>query len=535
MPAKIVNAQQMRAAEEKAAALGVPPSVLMDNAGRAIAEVVAEVARQAAGRPVLVLVGPGNNGGDGLVTARYLLEWGLPVACYVWHRRPEGDRVRELAAAAGVPLFTAEEDGDHSLLRAEVRRARIVVDALLGTGLSRPLSPQLRSLLTAVREERQGRSVVAVDLPSGLNSDSGEVDEATLPADLTVTLGHVKAGLVVSPGVRYAGRVVRVGIGLPPGADVDGLADLLDDPTVGLLLPERPPYGHKGTFGKALVVAGSANYVGAAALACQAAYRVGAGLVTLAIPRGLHAVAAAKLTETTFLPLGAEKAEACAPEALADLLSVLDDYDALLVGPGLGRRPATAAFVQALVGELAKRSQAGSRLPFLALDADALNCLAGSGEWWRGLGSRAVITPHPGEMARLLATTVADVEAKRLEVARRAAQAWGLVAILKGAYSVIASPDGHLQVSPIAVASLATAGSGDVLAGALVGLGAQGLPAAAAATAAVYLHGRAGELAAAQIGAAGAVAGDLIPLLPVVWKSLRPPLTLGRHGEDAER
>ncbi len=535
MAAKVVNAQQMRAAEEKAAALGVPPTVLMDNAGRAVAEVVAALARRESGQSVLVLVGPGNNGGDGLVAARYLLEWGLPVACYVWHRRAEGDRVRELALAVGVPLFSAEEDADYNLLRSEVRRARIVVDALLGTGLSRPLSPQLRALLAVVHAERQARRVVAVDVPSGLNSDTGEVDEATLPADVTATLGHVKVGLVVSPGVRYAGHVICADIGLPAGAEVDGLADLLDDATVGALLPQRPPYGHKGTFGRVLVVAGSTNYVGAAALACQAAYRAGAGLVTLAVPRGLHALAAAKLTETTFLPLGAEQAAAFTPDSLPELLAALDGYDALLVGPGLGRGPATAEFVRMLVGELAKRRQAAGSSPFLALDADALNCLAGSGDWWRGLGSQTVITPHPGEMARLLATSVPEVEAQRLATARLAAQTWGLVAILKGAFTVIAAPSGQLQVSPFAVSSLATAGSGDVLAGALVGLGAQGLPAAAAAAAAVYLHGRAGELAAIRIGEAGTVAGDLVPLLPVVWRSLRPPLALGERNEAAWR
>ena len=521
MAAKVVTAQQMRTVEEKAAQLGVPPSTLMDFAGRAVAEAVAEVARGLRQKAVLVLVGPGNNGGDGLVAARYLREWGFPTTCYAWHRRAEGDRVRELALRAGVAVIPAETDGNGDRLREEIRRAGTVVDALLGTGLARPLSDELRGILAVVRQERGRRRLVAVDLPTGINSDTGAADEATLAADLTVTLGHTKAGLVLSPGARFAGRVLRADIGLPPDAEVEGVAEVLDDEAVAALLPPRPACSHKGSFGKALVAAGSAHYVGAAALACESAYRVGAGLVTLAVARGLHQVMAAKLTETTFLPLGAEGADALAADALPALLDSAAGYDALLVGPGLGRRPGTTEFVRGLARGIAERSRTAGRVPFLVLDADALNALAEADGWWQGLGPQAVVTPHPGEMARLLGKSVRELEENRLETARRAALQWGLVVILKGAYTVVAAPDGRLFVNPVAVPSLATAGSGDVLAGALVGLGAQGMSALDAAKAAVYLHGLAGEALAARLGEAGAVASDLLPLLPDRMRRLR--------------
>lgn len=517
MSVKVVTAGQMRAVEEEAFRLGVPASALMDRAGRSVAEVVAQLARRQPEPSVLVLVGPGNNGGDGLVVARYLVEWGIPAQCYIWHRRGAGDRVREQAAAAGVPLATAEEDPERNSLRVALQRAKIVVDALLGTGLSRGLSDELREILTVTRSTPGRRLVVAIDVPSGLESDSGRVDEATLTADITVSLGHLKAGLIVAPGAEYAGRVVLGEIGLPEGAKTDGLADVLDDATVAALLPRRRPYSHKGTHGKALVVAGSANYVGAAMLSCQAAARAGAGLVTLAVARSVHPIVAGRMTEVTYFPLPDEDG-GLAAAGVDDLLSAGVGYDAWLVGPGLGRRQGTVDLIRSVVRAAA--TQNGLAQTRLVLDADALNALAGSAEWWRGLGDRAAITPHAGEMARLLGTGIAEVESNRLEVARRTARELGLVVVLKGAYTVVAAPDGRTAVSPIATPALATAGSGDVLAGIMVGLQAQGLSTWDAARAAVLVHGRAGERLEDTVGQVGAVAGDLPPVLPDIVNAL---------------
>lgn len=521
MKPKVVTAAQMRAIEEKSAELGVPPSVLMDNAGRSVARIASRLLGERRQGSVLVLIGPGNNGGDGLVAARYLVAEGREAVCYVWHRRADGDRVREEALAAGVPVITAEEDAGRDALRREVERAALIVDSLLGTGLSRPLSDELRSLLNTVRQAMTGQPVLAVDVPTGLNSDTGAVDEATLPADLTVTLGHYKAGLLVAPGAAYAGQVVLGSIGLPEGATASSTADVMDDAEIAALLPQRRPYSHKGTYGKALVVAGSSNYVGAALMASQSAYRAGAGLVTLAIARSLHPIAASRLQETTFVPLPEDAPGTLGLSALKDLLPALNGYDALLVGPGLGRHAATQAFVRELVRELPTLRDTARDLRTVILDADALNALAGTDRWWRDLGADVVITPHAAEMARLLGRSVGEVESNRIAVAQQAAREWGLVVVLKGAYTVVATPDGMVEVCPVATAALATAGSGDVLAGAALGLAAQGLAAAAAARAAVYLHARAGEMMAEEYGLAGGVAGDLIALLPRVRRSLQ--------------
>jgi ADP-dependent NAD(P)H-hydrate dehydratase / NAD(P)H-hydrate epimerase len=519
--AKVVTAAQMRACEERAANLGVPAPTLMEHAGRSIATLVLDESRRRGLCDVLVLVGPGNNGGDGLVAARHLVAEGVSVACYLWHRASEADSVRERAVAAGVPLYDAADDLDLERLRHELKRTDVVVDALLGTGLSRPLAEDLRHLLTVVRDNLNGHLVIAVDVPSGLNSDSGATDEATLPADITVTLGHVKAGLLVAPGAAYAGRVVRTDIGLPPGSDVPGVAELLADDTMQPLLPRRPRYSHKGSFGKALVVAGSSNYIGAAIMACEAAYRAGAGLVTLAGARSLHSIFAARLTETTWLSLPETDTAAPSRQALLEIREALGAYSALLVGPGLGRHPETFALVRALAQQISRARDRHPGLNAVVFDADALNALASAGDWWQDLGPNIIVTPHAAEMARLLATTPDEVERNRLQVAREAAERWRVVVVLKGAYTVVADPAGALYVNPVATPALATAGSGDVLAGAILGFASQGCPPLAAAMTGVYLHGRAGELLEERYGEAGGTAGDLIALLPEVQKRLR--------------
>ncbi|MHB1130817.1 MAG: NAD(P)H-hydrate dehydratase [Chloroflexota bacterium] len=518
MGALLLTSRQMRDCEARAGALGVSTAQLMDRAGRSVAELATQMLPDATA-PVLVLVGPGNNGGDGLVGARYLRESGLDVGCYVWRRTSEDDAVGVAAAQAGVTLWQAADDPDGNQLRLAVQRAGLIVDALLGTGLSRPLGEDLRQLLRLVGAERGRRRVLAVDVPTGLDADSGAVDEATLAADTTLALGHYKPGLLLAPGSHCVGRLQLGEIGLPVGLRCEGLGEVLDDAGVARLLPARPVGSHKGTYGKVLVVAGSTNYVGAAALACQAAYRAGAGLVTLATPHSVYKLLAARLTETTFLPLREETPGTLGPAALPELCVALADYDALLVGPGLGRHAGTVEAVRALCQELAAR--APERRPLVVLDADALNALAARDGWWLGLGPRAVITPHPGEMARLLDLDVEQVERRRLALAGEAADRWALTVILKGAHTLVADPAGGLAVSPIATPALATAGSGDVLAGALAGLAAQGLGAEAAARGAVYLHGRAGEALEAQWGEAGGIASDLLALLPSVQRRLR--------------
>jgi NAD(P)H-hydrate epimerase len=386
--------------------------------------------------------------------------------------------------------------------------------------------------------------VLAVDVPSGLDCDSGAVDPATLPADSTVTFAFPKRGQFLFPAAAYLGELWVADIGIPPELASEIPIEVSTPSLVRSILPARPLNAHKGTFGKVMVVAGSPNYTGAAYLAASAAARAGAGLVTLGIADSLHPILASKLAETTFLLLPHDTG-VLAPSAVRPLLEKLGDYDALLLGPGLGRDEKTQDFVAQLIGPEAggkkghlgfvepatPGTRAGRRLPPLVIDADGLNALSELPNWAHALPPLTVLTPHPGEMARLLDATVAEVEADRVQVARRAATEWNAVIVLKGAYTVIAGPpseheaeaDAAVYVNPFANPALASAGSGDVLAGTIASLLAQGLAPLEAAVAGAYVHGLAGELARQEIGAAGALAGDLLPRLPTSIQRISRP------------
>ena len=303
---KVVTARQMRDIESRAEAAGVSTSTLMETAGLRFAERVRRHLDGVAGSEIVVLVGPGNNGGDGLVAARHLHEWGASVTVYLCGRRPDGDPNLLSVGRLGLPIVKAANDPGRDRLRAALRSAEAVVDSILGTGRSRPIAGTLRDVLAAVSDAKTTREslfVVAMDVPTGLDSDTGATDPAMAPADLTVTLGYPKRGLFAYPGADAAGSVETVDIGAPPGLDGDVDLELMTDEWAASALPPRPSSSHKGTFGRALVVAGSANYVGAAALAASGAGRVGAGLVTVALPRSLQAAVVATAPEPTCIPL----------------------------------------------------------------------------------------------------------------------------------------------------------------------------------------------------------------------------------------
>lgn len=555
---KIVTVEEMRRIEQAADASGHSYATMMENAGRAVAE-ACQQKHLDEGR-VLILIGPGNNGGDGLVAARYLRQAEARVTCYIWKRRVEGDENFLLVEEQGIPVIWAEEDEGLAALSKLATEVEVIVDALLGTGVSRPIEGLLKEILAVVRDEVTRRRkegtpepllalssptlapppdrpfVVAVDVPSGLDCDSGTVDPATLPADLTVTFGFPKRGQFRFPGAEMVGRLIVADIGIPPALADDVSLEVITPAMVRSLLPARPLGAHKGTFGQALIVAGSANYTGAAGLAGAAATRVGTGLVTLAVAESLHPILAAKVSETTFLLLPHDMGS-LVPDALKILAEHLPNYQAILVGPGLGRERETVAFIHELlaVEPGGRRERIGFRpvtqgeeesapqitLPPTVIDADGLNALAEAPRWWKRLPLGNVLTPHPGEIARLLGRTVADVEADRVATAQEAAADWGQVVVLKGAYTVVAEPEGRTVINPFANPGLATAGSGDVLAGAIVGFLAQELTPFAAAVVGVYLHGLAGELVSGDLGTAGMVAGDLPPALPCALRRIR--------------
>ncbi|MSQ22652.1 MAG: NAD(P)H-hydrate dehydratase [Dehalococcoidia bacterium] len=515
---KIVTVEQMQAMEMAADKAGVTAKALMEKAGLAVAYHAIQRLGSPRGARVLVLVGPGNNGSDGLVAARYLHQWGARVQIYLCALRKSPDPNLDMADERGIPIATAAEDAGLEALKRHMASTSLIIDAVLGTGKARPIEGQMRDILLQVAEARrhQAKPLLAVDLPTGLDADTGAVDSACPVADITVTLGYPKIGHFTFPGAATTGQLEIADIGIPSGLDTGITLELVTPEMVGPLLPTRPIEAHKGSFGRLLVVAGSRNYVGASYLACLGAYRAGAGLVTLATPRGVYAIAAAKLTETTYLPLPETWSGSITSKAAADVQKALDGYAALSVGCGLSQDPETQLFVH----ELLLKNPALVNMPTV-LDADALNAIAQIPDWHDHLKAPAVLTPHPGEMARLTGLSTTQVQERRMEVARQYAQKWGQVVVLKGAFTVIASPQGDARVSPFANPGLASAGTGDVLAGVIGGLLAQGLSPLDAATCGVYLHGAAGEELRRQLGDAGLLASDLLPEIPRRIKALK--------------
>ncbi|MDO8671792.1 MAG: NAD(P)H-hydrate dehydratase, partial [Dehalococcoidia bacterium] len=357
--------------------------------------------------------------------------------------------------------------------------------------------------------------LVALDIPTGLNADTGEADLACFAADLTVALGFPKVGMFLFPGAANVGTLITRSIGLPDQLAADIKTGLLNANCVRNLLPPRLANANKGTFGKVLVVGGSINYVGAPCLAALAAIRTGAGLVTLATCSSLQPVAAAKLTEATFLPLPEVAGCRALGEAAAAVVGeALAGYNTLLIGCGLGRHPETAEFVRTVL-------RACPPWVSVVVDADGLNALSEKEDWWEDIACPLVLTPHPGEMARLTGHTVGEVNGRRLDLARQFSAKWRKVVVLKGANTVVVSPGGEVNINHAANPALATAGVGDVLAGVIAGLLAQGLSTWDAASAGVYIHGEAGAALSRELGEAGLLASELASAVPRVLKSLR--------------
>jgi ADP-dependent NAD(P)H-hydrate dehydratase / NAD(P)H-hydrate epimerase len=517
---RIVTVAAMQALERAADAGGHSYAAMMEQAGTTVAQEI--LARHAPLLPrPLVLVGPGNNGGDGLVCARVLAEAGAPVRVYLWQRRTEPDHDYEGhyagALRAGAEAAHADADLGLATLRAWLAEADLVVDALLGTGANRPIEGMLAALLDTVRADLDVRPfvrVAAVDCASGLNCDTGALDPHSLAAAYTVTFAYAKEGHYKFPGAAASGTLIVRDIGIDPAL----IEPIQPAPTFALTaenvrgwLPQRPRASHKGTFGKVIGAVGSLRYPGAATLSLGAAGRVGAGLVTGAVPEPVLPIAAMRLAEPTWLPLS-HAGGALDTEAATPVRAAIGDYNALLLGCGLGHTQATTAFVRALLG--------GGGLPATLIDADGLNCLAGMDGWHALLPEQCVLTPHPAEFARLLGVPAAEAVARRWELAREAAARWKCVLLVKGPYTVIAAPDGTLAVLPVATPALATAGTGDVLSGTIAGLLAQGVEPFAAACAGAWVHGEAGLLCEEEIGPVGPVAGDLLERLPRVLRRL---------------
>lgn len=541
----------MRFLDEQAESrYGLSTAVLMENAGLAVARRVAELLGEdlfrpaaLAGKRVVVFAGPGNNGGDGMAAARHLALAGAQVRVLLFGRA-ERLRGATLANYRALPAFGVEvqeqpapgEDrqtaagegtGSPAAGGEPAALADVVVDALLGTGSRLPLSPLLRRATSAIN--RSGRPVVSVDVPTGVDAQSGEVDPQAVQATSTVTFGLLKPGLLLYPGAARCGEVILEPISLP----VEAI--LTRRPPMELVTPEllaefvgpREPDTHKGTYGRVLIVAGSRGMVGAGRLAAEGALRAGAGLTVLAMPASLLVGLAAALPDCLTLPLPEAEDGRWGRGAAEAVLAEAARSDSVVIGPGIGQSETVAHELRQVLTGLAQRQTP------LVLDADGLNLLAGSTGPSSPLAAllppgRAVFTPHPGELARLLSSTRAveegwgakEVQGNRIRAAQEAARQFRQTVVLKGAHTIIAEPDGRIWFNPTGNPGMATGGTGDVLAGMIGAFLAQGLAPEAAAKLGVYLHGMAGDLAAAALGEAALTASDVAAWLGAARRQL---------------
>ena len=501
---KLVTAAQMRELDRRTIEdLGVPSLVLMENAGRGTYEVIRREFPDLSG-PVVILAGRGNNGGDGLVVARYLVNGGFPVSVFLLAARDQvrGDALANLKIleGLGVRVEEVQEEGRLNAVVHRMSRAELIVDALLGTGLNSPVRGLLGQVIAKVNQVRP--PVLAVDIPSGLSADTGEPLGTAVRARVTVTFGFPKLGQIVPPGRDLAGRLWLVDIGIPPQFAQDLATEIADAAEMRALLPARAFGSHKGTFGHLVVVAGSAGKTGAATLSSEAGLKAGAGLVTAAVPASLNDILEVKLTEAMTLPLPeADGARAMGFQALTPLNEFLAGKSAVALGPGLGTHPETQAAVRELVRHCP--------VP-MVVDADGINALAGHLEILREAAGPRILTPHPGEMAHLLGTTTQEVQSRRLDTAREVAAAHQVWVVLKGAQTLVADPQGRVSLNPTGNPVLASGGTGDVLTGLIGGFLAQGLSPWDAARLGVYLHGLAADYLEAAIGPRGHLAGDLL-------------------------
>ncbi|MHB8917390.1 MAG: NAD(P)H-hydrate dehydratase [Desulfocucumaceae bacterium] len=513
---KVVTAQEMRDIDQRAMSeFKIPGLVLMENAGIRVAQAVLEKMAGVQGKTVTIFAGKGNNGGDGLVAARHLFNTGADVKVLLM------DSPEKITGDAGVNLdiwrrmgqkvYTVTQKDDFNAVRLFLVKTDIIIDAIYGTGFRGPVKEYAGRIIEAINACE--KPVVAVDIPSGVEADTGIVNGLCIRANLTVTFGLPKVGLLLEPGASFAGELRTVDISLPfPLLNDDGLkCNLIEKNLVRGLLPFRPNSSHKGDYGRVLLIAGSRGMAGAACLAAGAAARAGAGLVTLAVPGGIYEPVAAKLTEVMTSPVPETAEGTLSKEALPLIQGMLEKADVLALGPGMSTHPETVEAIQSII----------SFCPVpTVLDADGLNACIGKTDLFKRFRKPLILTPHPGEMARLCGLPVDSIQRDRLQAARKWSSSWGAVVVLKGARSIIASPEGIAFINTTGNPGMATGGSGDVLTGIIAGLLAQGMEASGAAAAGVYLHGMAGDSAAREKGMMGLVAGDILQALPGVTRVL---------------
>lgn len=513
---KVATSFQMGQIDRRATSeFGIPSLILMENAGIKAAGIIQELFPDLGGKDICIFCGSGNNGGDGLVVARHLFNQGLNVKIFLLSpkaRLKEDARINfEIASKLGIPLLELKESGLKEA-EDEILTCELIIDAILGTGVKGPVTGFYAEVIELLN--MLGSDIVSIDVPSGLNVDTGFAEEACIYADHTITFGLPKRGLILYPGAEWTGNLTVVNIGFPIQLLTDGdiKVNLLIDEVTLPLLPSRFFSAHKGSFGKVVSIAGSRGMTGAAALVASSTLAIGAGLSILGIPLSLNPILEAKLTEVITVPLKETDEGTLSLACFDQIIQLLENSSVLALGCGLGQNQDVSELVKRLIKEV--------KIP-IVLDADGINAIIDDPSVLLSAKSDVLITPHPGEMARLMTMSVDKVQQDRLGIASKVASEFNVGVVLKGARTVIADPEGNLFINYTGNPGMATAGSGDVLTGMIAGLIAQKLTYIEAAKLGVYLHGLSGDLVVEQKEGMCLVASDLIRYIPVAIKRLK--------------
>ncbi len=531
---KLVTISEMKLIEEESNSKGVSFEVMMERAGRGISRVIERYYSPLQGKCVTAIVGSGNNGGDALIALNELIKSGCRGQAYIISERKDEGLIEQINESGGKIQYFSK-DLSKNVLNEWLKVSEIVIDGILGTGFKLPLKPDYAEAMDFIKNFAGNFKMVSVDCPSGIDCDSGEITDECIQADITICLQAVKVGLLSFPAYQYVGILEVVDLQLPDNLESEKQLkrEVATAECVRKLLPKRPLQAHKGTFGTALIIAGSINYTGAALLAGHAAYRIGTGLVRMAIPGPIYSALAGQFPEATWLLLSHEMGVIQADSAKI-IQQNLDHVTAILMGPGWGVEDTTKEFLEKIItGKMqSERKKAGigfvmmdadddlmvsSNLPPLVIDADGLKLLIKIKNWEQCLPKNSVLTPHPGEMSILTDLSISEIQLHRIETANKYASLWGQIVVLKGALTIVAAPDGRLTIIPVANPALARAGTGDVLAGIITGMIAQSIEPFEAAVAGVWIHAQAGLEASEKVGHPAAVmASDVLNAIPNV-------------------
>jgi len=510
---KVATAEQMQELDRKAIeAYRIPGIVLMENAGRGATEVISNTFPDLQKMKIAIVAGKGNNGGDGFVIARYLLNRRISVKVYLLADpkglRGDAETNFQIFQRMKGEVISVPSSKDYQKVKKELEKFDLLIDAIFGTGLDAEVRGYYREVIDHLNTLQ--KPIVAIDIPSGLDANTGKPFGTAVRASLTITFGLPKIGHVISPGLDYVGKLKLVDIGLPKKlVEEERIQTYLleNDEIRGWLSTPRRPDTHKGDYGHLLVIAGSVGKTGAAAMACEAALRIGAGLVTLAIPKSLNAIMEVKLTEVMTEPLPETPKQTLSLRAFSSILRLCENKKAVIIGPGIGTFKETQSLILKLIKTL--------NLPII-LDADGLTALATQPKTLPTTNRSLILTPHPGEMAKLIRSTPKDVQEDRISISRNFAQSHHVHLVLKGHRSLIATPKGEVFINPTGNPGMASGGTGDVLTGMIGGLICQGFDILQSLQMAVYLHGLAGDEMAQELGEKSLIARDIIEKIPAL-------------------